>query len=214
MSEWISVVSRPLTRAEQEVNATYIYNWFGSKGWTVNAIAAILANFQAESSINPGRYQGDDPSGSGWGLAQWTPRKKYTDWCDERGLVWSDMPSALLRIEYEMENGIQFGKTDEFPITFKEFSQSTESPYTLATVFLRNYERPASVLYDPDSETYEEHLEKKAKAYAARGANGDRWYEFLTGLPAPEHPGGSGSDTKKKKGLSLLLMYAATRRMR
>lgn len=209
MSEFISVVSRPLTQSEMETNAAYIYNYLGSKGWTPNAVAGLLGNLEAESTINPGRYQGDDPSGAGWGLAQWTPKSKYTNWCDERGLVWHHMDSALQRIEWEMENGEQFYATDEYNITFKQFSKSEKEPYWLGAAFLCNYERPASVLYDPDNETYEEHLAKKAKATAARGNNANDWYEYLTGLPAPEMP---GTDTKKRKGMSFLLMYLATRR--
>lgn len=208
MAEFISVVSRPLTQTEMEINATYIYNYLGSRGWTANAIGAMLGNFEAESTINPGRYQGDTPSGSGWGLAQWTPHSKYTNWCDENGLVWHHMDSALLRIIYEFENGIQYDNTpadSNYGIKSQDFITSTESPSWLAGCFLMNYEKPASVLYDPDSETYEEHLEKKAKALAARGNNADEWYEFLTGLPAPTPPGGGSS---KRKGLSKLLMFA------
>ena len=176
MSEFISVVSRPLTQAEMEINATYIYNYLGALGWSVNAIAGMLGNFQAESTINPGRYQGDDPSGSGWGLAQWTPHSKYTKWCDENGLVWHHMDSALKRIIYEFENGVQYDNTpadSNYAIKSQEFITSTSTPSHLAGCFLMNYEKAASVLYSPDSETYEEHLQKKAKALAARGANAD-----------------------------------------
>lgn len=206
MSEFVSVVSRPLTIEEQEINATYIYNWLGSKGWTPNAIAGLLGNLQAESTINPGRYQGDTPSGDGWGLAQWTPSRKYTDWCEANGLEWSHMDSALLRIEYEMENGIQFYKTDAYPITFREFAASDKEPYWLGGAFLCNYERPASVLYDPDSETYEEHRQKRAASIQRRGNMANRWWEFLTGLPAPVMP---GSNTRR--GMSFLMLYMATR---
>lgn len=212
MAEFISVVSRPLTQEEMEINAAYIYNYLGALGWSANAIAAMLGNFQAESTINPGRYQGDDPSGSGWGLAQWTPHSKYTNWCDEQGLVWHHMDSALLRIIYEFENGIQYDNTpadSNYGIKSQAFMTSKESPAWLAGCFVMNYEKPASVLYDSDSETYEEHLQKKANTIAKRGANADKWYEFLTGLPAPEAP---ETEKKKRKGLPFLLMYAATRR--
>lgn len=207
MSEYISVVSRPLTKEEMEINATYIYNYLGALGWTANAIAGLLGNLQAESTINPGRYQGDDPSGAGWGLAQWTPKSKYTNWCDENGLVWYEMDSALKRLIYEMDEGIQFYKTDSYPITFKQFAVSEREPYWLGGAFLCNYERPASVLYDPDSETYDEHLAKRAASIQRRGNMANRWYEFLTGLPAPEMPG-SGS----RKGMSFLMLLMATRR--
>lgn len=210
MAEFVSVVSRPLSKSEQETNATYIYNYLGARGWTVNAIAAALGNFQAESTINPGRYQGDSPSGSGWGLAQWTPHSKYTNWCDERGLEWSHMDSALERILYEVENGIQFGSTSEFPMTFKEFTVSTDTPGNLAKAFVRNYERPASVLFGyPEGETQAEHEAAKAATYAKRAGYAEAWYEFLTGLPAPNDP---STDKKKRKGMSFLLLYLASRK--
>ena len=205
MSEFISVVSRPLTMTEMKINAEYIYNYLGSRAWSINAIAAMLGNFEAESTINPGRYQGDSINGSGWGLAQWTPYTKYTNWCDENGLVWHHMDSALLRIIYEFENGVQYDNTPADPdygIKSQEFMTSTADASWLAGCFLMNYEKPASVLYDPDKETYEEHLEKKAKALAARGANAADWLEFLLTLPPP-----SGVVTKRK-GLSKLLLYA------
>lgn len=200
MSEFVSVVSRPLTQAEQEINATYIYNYLGSRGWTVNAIAGMLGNFESESTINPGRWQGDVETGAGWGLAQWTPSEKYTDWCAERGLEWSHMDSALMRIEWELENGEQFYSTKLYPITFKQFKVSTKDPYWLAGAFVRNYERPASILgNDP---------ELRARVYKKRGNDANAWYQYLTGLPAPSTP----EAQNKNKTLPLLLMWAATRR--
>ena len=213
MSEFISVVSRPLTQAEMEINATYIYNYLGALGWTANAIAGMLGNFQHESTINPGRYQGDVPSGSGWGLAQWTPSSKYTNWCDENGLVWHHMDSALKRIIYEFENGIQYDNTpadSNYGISSQNFITSTEAPFWLAGCFVMNYEKPASVLKGyPEGETEAEHQAAKAATLKKRGDAANKWYEFLTGLPAPEMP---GTETKKRKGMPLLMLILASRR--
>lgn len=193
-----------------ETNATYIYNYLGSRGWSINAIAAMLGNFQHESTINPGRYQGDDPSGSGWGLAQWTPHSKYTNWCDANGLVWYEMDSALLRIIYEFENGIQYDNTPadaDYGISSQDFMTSKEPPSWLAGCFVMNYEKPASVLYGyPEGETQAEHEAAKAATIKKRGDSADKWYTFLSGLPAPEAP------ETKKKGMSFLLLCLATRR--
>lgn len=215
MAEFISVVSRPLKMDEMKINATYIYNYLGSRGWSVNAIAGMLGNFEEESTINPGRYQGDVSTGSGWGLAQWTPRRKYTDWCDENGLVWHHMDSALKRIIYEFENGIQYDNTpndSSYPIKSREFMTSKESPSFLAQCFLMNYEKPASVLYNKDKETYEEHLAKKARALKARGEKGDFWYEYLTGeapdIPVDPNPDNPETPTSYSKRLSKLLLFA------
>lgn len=210
MADFISVVSRPLTQDEMKINAAYIYNYLGSRGWTANAIAGMLGNFEAESTINPGRYQGDVASGAGWGLAQWTPKTKYTNWCDENGLVWHHMDSALLRIIYEFENGIQYDNTpddSDYGIKSQEFMTSNESPSWLAGCFVLNYEKPGSVLYGyPKDETWEEHLADKADTLRKRGAKADKWYEFITGGTFPDTPVIPTPSTGKR--LSKLLLFS------
>lgn len=184
--------NRYLSQAEMETNARYIYNYLGSRGWSVNAIAGMLGNMETESSINPGIWEGlNAGTGPGYGLVQWTPYTKYTDWCAGLGLDPSHMDSALQRIEYELENGLQYYPTDSYPETFAQFKASTKTPEYLAMAFLANYERPA----EPDQ--------------PARGRQAEAWYEFLTGEPAPENP---AQPVKKRKSMGLMLMYMATRR--
>ena len=98
------------------------------------------------------------------------------------------MDTQLQRIEYELENGIQYYPTSAYPETFKEFKVSTKDPYYLGMAFLANYERPA-VANQPK-----------------RGQQAQAWYEFLCALPAPD------ASRPKKRGLSLLLMYIASKR--
>lgn len=164
--------SQALTYAQMEINATYLYSAFTSNGWTINSIAGILGNMQSESAINPGRWQGNrvggDPDKHGYGLVQWTPYTKYTNWVQGDP---STMDNNISRILYEVENNIQWGKTSSYPLTFKEFTQSTETPYYLAMAFLHNYERPK----DPNQ--------------PIRGTQANAWYEFLTGVtPEPPKP--------------------------
>lgn len=151
---------------EQRANATYIKNRLCSRGWTLQAVCGMLGNFQVESSMNPGIWQGLKPygpsQGHGYGLAQWTPYTKYTDWCNSRRIPIDSMDSALQRIEYECEHGYQFGKTKSFPMTFQEFKRSTKTPYYLAMAFLANYERP----YNPNQ--------------PSRGRFAEAWYRWLT----------------------------------
>lgn len=45
--------SNSLNLEQMKINATYIWNYLGSLGWTKNAVAGILGNMQSESSINP-----------------------------------------------------------------------------------------------------------------------------------------------------------------
>lgn len=180
--------NRYLTQAEMETNARYIWNYLGSKGWSLNAVAGMLGNMQTESTINPGIWEGlNAGTGPGFGLVQWTPYTKYTQWCDDRNLDPADMDSALQRIEYELENGLQYYKTSSYPLSFAEFKVSTESPYYLGMAFLANYERPA-VSYQP-----------------RRGEQAEQWYEYLSALPAPGYK-------PKRRGLPLFMMYMASRR--
>ena len=78
------------------------------------------------------------------------------------------MDANIYRILYEVENNIQWIATSTYNYSFREFTQSTDTPYNLALAFLANYERPA----DPNQ--------------PARGTQAEYWYEFLGGLtPIP-----------------------------
>lgn len=194
--------SAALSTKEMETNARYIFSYLSAKGWTVNAISGLLGNLENESAINPGRWEGNNVgTGPGYGLVQWTPYTKYTDWCAGQGFSDpSEMDANLARIIYELENNLQFYATDDYPMTFKDFTKSTETPYKLACAFAWNYERSWTVLYGTEAE--------KEALRQLRGGDADKWYQFLTGeTPTPP----SGETGKKKKGLSLLFMYLATR---
>ena len=175
--------NRFLTEQEMQNNATYIYYYLSQRGWTMNAVAGMLGNMETESTINPGIWQNlNEGVGPAFGLVQWDPFTKYTNWSEENGLEPSEMDSALKRIEWELENGEQYYPTTDYPETFAEFKVSTADPYYLGMAFLRNYERPA----DPDQ--------------TARGTQAEKWYAFLSGL-GPFTP----STTKKKRGYNFVL---------
>lgn len=175
---------------KRKVNATYIYNFLSYHDWTINAISALLGNMQAESTINPGRWQSDrvggDSSGHGYSLVQWTPYTKYTNWCSDNGYSDpSEMDTALTRILYEVANHLQWiGVGTYYEMTFKEFSQSTASVSYLAKAFLLCYERPAD-----QSESVQNY----------RASLAESWYEYLTGVtPNPPTPTPYTSNKKKK----------------
>ena len=194
-----------LTNAEMKKNAAYIFSALTFEGWTPEAIAGLLGNMQHESAINPGRWQSNKVGAmsSGYSLVQWTPATKYIDWCTSQGFEDpSEMDNALARILYEVENNIQYYATSSYPLSFKEFTQSTQSPYDLACAFAWNYERSWTVLYGTAAQ--KEALRKK------RGGAAETWYKYLTGLE-PVPPSSGGSTAKKGKQLSLLMMYVATK---
>lgn len=186
-----------LSQSQMEVNATYIYSYLLDKGWTVNAIAGLLGNMQHESALNPGRWEGNDVgSGPGYGLVQWTPFSKYTNWCSEQGYSDpSEMDNNLARIIWEIENHVQYYATDDYPESFLQFTLSEQTPYYLACAFAFNYERSWVALYGTPAE--KEALRQK------RGGSANDWYEYLTGEtptpPTPIEPDTPITTRKKKK---------------
>lgn len=192
--------SAPLTSAQMEVSAFYIYSALTDKGWTPEAIAGLLGNLQHESSINPGRWEGDSVgSGPGYSLVQWTPYTNYTEWCAAEGRTDpSEMDNAIARILYELENGLQYYATDSYPISFYGFTKSNQSPYDLACAFAWNYERSWTVLYGTENE--------KEQLRQQRGDAAESWYTYLTGKePTPPGSGGSTTKTKRRRKYNFVL---------
>ena len=128
---------------EMTSNASYIYSYFSAKGWTRNAICAMLGNMQRESTINPGVWQGlkEGNTKGGLGLVQWTPASKLISWCNSNGLNHLDINAQCQRIMYELQNNKQWIKTSAYNITFEEFTKSKTNIKYLTTAFLKNYER-------------------------------------------------------------------------
>lgn len=159
---WITG-NRYLSMTEMQNNADIMYAFFTDQGWTVNAIAAMFGNMQTESTLNPGIWENLDPFAGGYGLVQWTPYTKYSNWA---GDGWQDNgQKEMARIIYELENHLQWISTSLYPMTFSEFSQSDKPPAYLAQAFLYNYERPT------------------AKPQPARSRQAEYWYEYLAGHP-------------------------------
>lgn len=186
--------NRYLTMDEMKINARYIYQYFTSNGWTLEAIAGMLGNMQTESTINPAIWQSLDYGNTslGYGLVQWTPSTKVTNWLSGNGYAVDDIEGQCARILYEMAEGIQYYSTEDYPESFREFSQSTKSPEYLAYAFLNNYERA------------------KDRDQPNRQSQARFWYNYLY-----ENGTGDSGNTNikiKKHKMSLLLMSMALRR--
>ena len=192
--------SESLTKDEMRLNATYIYKSLGIYGgWTMNAICSILGNMQAESTINPGRWQSDKvgSTSNGYGLVQWTPSTKYTGWCSSNGFSDpSEMDANLSRIVYEVENGLQWIPTDSYPLTFEEFTKSHESIEYLAKAFLLCYERPA---------------DKSASVQNYRSQLAYAWHTYFETGSLPDLPD-TPTVTRKKRKYNFLILNANKRR--
>lgn len=166
--------NRYLSQSEMEINARYIWQFFGKRGWTLNAVAGMLGNIQAESTVNPGLWQNMAVNrGPAFGLTQWDPFRKIITWQQEHGYEIGDIDGQLLKIQDELEmdgKGWVEGRSQwiatsragaDLKMSFKEFSESTDTPERLAVVFVYSYERPGVVR--------EAERVKWAKA----------WYDFL-----------------------------------
>lgn len=184
-----------LTGNQMRVNAYYIFSALSDKGWSKEAIAGLLGNMENESAMNPGRWQNDDVGNAsmGYSLVQWTPSTKYTEWCTAQGISDpSTMDAALARLSYELEKGLQYASTPEYPLTFSEFAESTAAPYDLACAFAWNYERSWIVLYGTE--------EEKEQLRQIRGHDAEKWYTYLTGMiPQPPGGGGAGTQTRRRR---------------
>lgn len=185
--------NRYLSMAEMKNNAEIVYRYLVNKGFTINAISAMLGNMQTESTINAGIWENLDdsmPLNLGCSLVGWTPATKYLEWCSERGLQWDNLYSALDRIVWEFDNGEQWLTSNGgYSMKQSDFKTSTGNIEYLANVFLYQYENPL-VKPQPD-----------------RAKQAMYWYNFCLNLPNnPITP------STTKKGLSLLMMYLATRK--
>jgi hypothetical protein len=203
MVSYYNPESRPLTMSEMTVNAEFILAYLLGKGWTRNAICGMLGNMQSESSINPARWQSDVlfPSyTSGFGLVQWTPYQNYMDWVAGTSYNYKSMEGNLERILWEVENNQQWISKSSYPLSFSEFTTSTETPEYLAEAFITDYERPA----DPTQ--------------PARQTQARYWWDNLSGTgtinPGGGSDGGGGSTDpnpppantdKNKQIISMLL---------
>ncbi|MES9681817.1 phage tail tip lysozyme [Gottfriedia acidiceleris] len=151
-----------LSMEEMKVNAKYIFKVLTEKGWTPQAIAGMLGNIQTESTINPGLWQSmrENDMHMGFGLVQWTPASKFINWAKKEGMDYKSMDANLSRILWEVENKAQWISKS---MSFREFTKSKDTPYNLAMVFIKAYERP------------------KDPTQPKRGTQANFWYEYLTG---------------------------------
>lgn len=138
-AEWIKG-NYPLAQYESDNNAILVYYKLSSYGWTLNAICGFLGNVYRESGVNPGAWQDYTVDYSmGYGLVQWTPATKWTNYANSQGWAIDDGDRQLEFIDH-LETG-QYYPTSSYPETFQEFKQSTKSLDYLVKAWLANYER-------------------------------------------------------------------------
>lgn len=163
--DWITTEDTWLTEEQSMNNAQLVANHFKGTDWTPEAISALCGNMRHESSINPNIWEfGYGHSlDRGYGLVQWTPASKYINWAEAEGLSWELGTSQLSRIDYEVEQNIQWIPISRFDgMTFAEF-RGNSGGWTvdyLTEAFTWCYERP-------NAEAGEESMPDR-KAFARR----------------------------------------------
>ncbi len=169
-------------------NAVMIQSYLSAKGWSFNAICAVIGNIGHEGGYNPWRWESDVvlPKGSsliyskkhGYGLMQFTPASGYINnasgfsgygpnYTDQTG----SQTDGNAQLEL-MDSNILGGYIPKSPynLSFSEFKKSTADVQWLAAAWLYNFERPA----DPSS------------SIAARRESALYWYNKLDGdKPTP-----------------------------
>lgn len=140
---------------EAQENVMKIVSELMPLGWTVNAIAGIVGNIEAESGFNPWRWQSDTQNlTGGYGLFQYTPATNYinsslaqqqTGFAPNYPIGNGGQNDGSAQLMFMMENNVgggpQYIPTVLYPLSFSEFQQSTESPEYLASAWLKNFER-------------------------------------------------------------------------
>lgn len=174
--KWViptSQANRFLNEGDKQNNAQIIYNYFASRGWTRNAICGLLGNMEQESTINPNCWQ-DGAEGNlnlGFGLVQWTGAGKILDYFREKGVYGQIQKYGDYELQRLMDelNGIYQAwiPTTKYPVSFKDFSTSTEDYKWCTECFMLNYERPGT----PE-------LQKRYD-YAKK------WWDFFDGWSGP-----------------------------
>lgn len=176
------------SRTDQEAiaNARNIYYILYTRGWTLNAVAGLLGNIEAESGLNPWRWESDivlastdmaliqSSSIHGYGFTQFTPSGKYILDANAQALptyapnfsdAAGDPADGEAQIIFVDEHA-DYIATSSFPMSYAQYKASELSPEYLAAVWVYNYERPGSYDHVPDRQA------------AAR-----YWYDLLQNMP-------------------------------
>lgn len=150
MNDWIAG-NRFLNMEEMTNNAYIIGQILIDADWSPYSVSALLGNMQEESSINPAIWENLDPFAGGYGLTQWTPYTKFSEWA---GDDWeTNYYKEVERIDYERENNLQWFRNPlapiiDPPVSFTEWAYNTDELdiETLTNYFLWFYEHPGQTI--------------------------------------------------------------------
>lgn len=129
-------------------NANLVYQYF-IRYWSKKAVCAMLGNMEKESRQNPIVQRGN-----AWGLVQWKPYTKLTNFCDRYGIDWREGSSQLFRIyrEWERPDLAPQWRPMETGVSFYEWSQMEDETLERMTNLFRYCYETADP--DPDRVTW------------------------------------------------------------
>jgi uncharacterized repeat protein (TIGR02543 family) len=149
-----------LTSTERESNARYIFRYLHERGWSTQAIAAVLGNVQHEGQFNPGQWE-NAPNSWGYGILQWTGWEKIQrmtglDRRTEKDKIDAMANTPVLPMTIQLNflisssrDGTEWNNNQRavdryhspYRSTFADFIISTDTPERLALVFHAHYLR-------------------------------------------------------------------------
>lgn len=179
------------TENQKKNNAFELLNFVQSRNGSPACAAALCANAEKESYLNPGVWQNLTVGTGGYGLFQWDPSSKLTNWCAEQNIPSANGDSQMRCLyEHTVALGQWFNinlsathKSDwlaSWYMPWSNFLASDATPSYLAGVFVCSFERPGAILYGDRA--------SQEKEITARGELADKWYQILTGEKPPLPP--------------------------
>jgi len=173
IAEWTN--QNPMwDRATKAHNVDIIAGYFLNHGWTMEAVCGMLGNMEDEGLFNPGQWQIGYPiygesSSIGFGLVQWTPWWKYGDWVESMGESIENYDLQLDRIQYELENGLQWEMREGYDISFADYVTLEQDLDYMTRAFFWCYEY--------------------GTWFDSRVTNAYYWWNYLNGsVPPPPAP--------------------------
>jgi hypothetical protein len=189
---WIAINDTFLSQNQMMNNAQLVVNHFinSPSGWVKESLSALIGNMCHESSLNPQMHElgyGDSPS-RGYGVVQWTPMTKYTSWASSMGLDYTSGDSQMARIDYEVNNNIQWiNKSSYGNMTFAQFRQNASGASVdyLTEAFCFCYERPNPAVAGLTSRQSYAHLAYNTLDWSGTSSNGGDNTRDGSGTPPP-----------------------------
>lgn len=130
--EWIVNENDPLETMKN--NALIIWGILKDQKWSMEAVSGMLANMEMLSGITPEKEEEDR-----YGLLLLPKSENVESWMENNGLDPKQGSAQISRILFEKENNLHWNRSEDYPISFKEYSVIEFKPSYAALTFRTNY---------------------------------------------------------------------------